>query len=80
MKYKALVREDFNKWNKKKILIGCFTLLPFRVILFITLVFGCAIFAIFIKIFGYKPLINNLFTIYLNTYGKLICKFLCSIY
>lgn len=80
IKYKALVREDFNKWNHKRILIGCFTLFPLRILLFITLVFGCIIFAILIKIFGYKPLINNLFTIYLNTYGKLICRCLCSVY
>lgn len=78
-KYNAIIRTDFDKWNKEKILFGCFTLLPIRVLLYASMIFGCVVFAVFMTIFGPTSLLRKGLTIYMNTYGKLVTRLLCNI-
>lgn len=78
-RYDALIRNDFDKWNKQRILIGCFTLLPIRVLFFVSMIIGCLIFALLISILGSGIFINNLFTFYLNTYAKLVSRIICKV-
>lgn len=78
-KFNALIRGDFNRWNKQRILIGCWILLPFRVISFGTLFVSGMIFPALLMIFGQRTIIIKLFNIYLNTYGRFIIRILCQI-
>ena len=78
-KYAALIRADYEKWDKQKTIIGCFTLFPFRFLMFASAIFGSLIFAIFLKISGQKSFVNFLFMTYLNTYCKFVTRILCAI-
>lgn len=75
----GLVRNDYDKWDKPRIIVGCLTLLPLRVLFFITMIFGCLVFALLLKIFGPRTIINTAFTFYLNTYGKLLTRVMCTV-
>lgn len=78
-KYNAIIRNDFDKWDKEKVLFGCFTLLPIRVLLYASMIFGCVVFAVFMTILGPRSFLRRGLTIYMNTYGKLVTRLLCNI-
>lgn len=78
-KYSALIRDDIDKWNKQRVLIGCFTILPIRVLFFISMIIGCLVFALLLSLFGPLKFINNMFTLYLNTYAKLVSRIICKV-
>jgi hypothetical protein len=51
-KFDGLYRNDYQKWNQRKIIIGCFIILPFRVLSFISLLSVGLFFSFLLKIFG----------------------------
>jgi hypothetical protein len=51
-KFAALYQDDYTQWNLTSIKIGCFILLPFRVIAFSCLIIGGVFFSFLLKIFG----------------------------
>ncbi len=78
-KFSGLVRDDFHKWNKQRILIGCFTIFPFRILIFAGLLTIGLIFPLLLTIFGQRTITLKLFQIYLNTCGRLVARILCQI-
>lgn len=42
-KWEGFIRDDFEKWDRSKILLGCFTKLPGKFLLFATFITGCVI-------------------------------------
>ncbi len=74
-KWNGLVRNDFDKWNKRNIIIGSCTILPLRFFALANFLVGALVFALIIcglKDGNIKDKVVKACAWYFNNYGKLM--------
>jgi hypothetical protein len=78
-KFNAFYRDDYANWDHFRIKIGCLTILPFRIISFISLVIGGLFFVFLLNATNFHTIVVKLFTLYLNTYGRVVIRIMCRV-
>lgn len=75
MQWEGLIRNDFNSWRRKNIIVGSFTMFPLKFFALANFLAGAFGFAVVISALGDTQLrakVTKIFIWYFNNYGKLM--------